>query len=118
VQEKRNDEKQRRKAEKAKANETGKSYPFPKLCSFISFCEPTAPTQTILRPLCSVTGPESLPHSDSKASDHGDAAPLQQQEQAAPRKPSAEREDWMTKAMPKAMPEEQEDKDEPAKKVI
>ena len=83
-----------------------------------SICvSPLHQRSSVLRPLCSVIGPESPPHSDSEASDHGDAAPLEQQEQAAPRKPSVEREDWMTKAMPKAMPEEQEEKDEPAKKV-
>ena len=54
----------------------------------------------------SLTGPESPPDSDSEASDHGAAeAPDKTAGQLLQaRKPSVEREDWMTKAMPKATP--------------
>ena len=53
---------------------------------------------------CPCSGPDSPPESDSEASDHGARAEGGQQGQAAPRKPSVEREDWMTKAMPKSAP--------------
>ncbi len=72
----------------------------------------------------SLAGPESPPESDSEASDHGAAeAPEKQQDTVAARKPSVEREDWMTKAMPKAAPGAAQEgaeqlKEEPAKKVM
>ena len=71
-------------------------------------------------PFASVTGPESPPDSDSEASEHG--ALDRQQDTAARKKPSVEREDWMTKAMPKATPGAAQEgadqlKEEPAKKV-
>ena len=52
--------------------------------------------------MCS--GPDSPPDSDSEASDHRPRAEAGQRAQAAPRKPSVERDDWMTKAMPKSAP--------------
>ena len=71
--------------------------------------------------LCTCSGPESPPESDSEASDHGPRAEGGQQ--AGPRKPSVEREDWMTKAMPKSAPGADSEaagaaKDEPVKEVV
>lgn len=69
------------------------------------------------------TGPESPQESDSEASDHGASGEAEQmQEHAAPKEPALEREDWMSKAMPKSIPgaaSETADKakEEPAKKV-
>ena len=69
------------------------------------------------------TGPESPQELHSEASDHGASGEAEQlQEHAAPKEPALEREDWMSKAMPKSIPgaaPETADKakEEPAKKV-
>ena len=124
AQERRKEEKQRRKAEKARANNTGGPRSLTSMCrSHAVQCHEGLIKAKPFDAVAFLTGPESPPDSQSEASDDGAAeAPERQQDTAAARKPSVEREDWMTKAMPKANPGEPQEstgqpKDEPAKKV-
>lgn len=125
AQERRKEEKQKRKAGKARANDTGRPNTLTtSTCrSHAAQCQEEATKAKPPDAVAFLTGPESPPDSHSEASADGAAeCPERQQDIAAARKPSVEREDWMTKAMPKADPGEAQEsagqpKDEPAKKV-